>query len=655
MNSFQKVTEALTKSGSFTLGANYWASHAGTNMWADWRPEVVDKDFKTLSAAGLQVLRVFPLWPDFQPLTMQRGGGGSLAGLFFGENPLPDTESGRAGVDDTMILRFEEFAKLAEKHKISLIVGLVTGWMSGRLFVPPAFENLNVITDQLAIKWQVKFVKYFVKTLKSQPAIIAWDLGNECNCMGGASRPEDAWAWTSAISSAIRISDNTRPVISGMHSLVPEFHGGNSWLIQDQADLCDLLTTHPYPIFTPHVKHDPLDTIRAILHATAENHFYGDIGGKPCFAEETGTLGPMIGSYEKASAFLRSSMFSLWANDCRALMWWCAFDQKHLRHQPYAKIAMECELGLFTEDRLPKPMAAEFAKFNKFISSMPFEKLPERTVEAVCILTSGSEQWGTAYGSFVLAKQAGLDIEFQYGNQPLKDSKLYLLPSASGMTCLLKEKWLELLEKVKAGATLYLSLDDGYFTDFNEVFGVELQSRCTGISKSSFVMNGIKDSPTVSFSPKTCFSMKAETAEMLGSNGSGNPVFFKAKYGQGTVYLLTFSVEQLMITAPGSFQSDETRDAWKIYAHLAEPFCRGRALKCKHPFLNVTEHVAEKNKRIYALVNASPEKIETDLEIAKGWKLDKKYPVGLSLGNIVNGGAKISIDASSGAVLVLRK
>ena len=110
-----------------------------------------------------------------------------------------------------------------------------------------------------------------------------------------------------------------------------------------------------------------------------------------------------------------------------------------------------------------------------------------------------------------------------------------------------------------------------------------------------------------------------------------------------------------MITAPGSFQSDETRDAWKIYAHLAEPFCRGRALKCKHPFLNVTEHVAEKNKRIYALVNASPEKIETDLEIAKGWKLDKKYPVGLSLGNIVNGGAKISIDASSGAVLVLRK
>ena len=153
MNSFQKVTEVLAKPGSFTVGVNYWASHAGTNMWADWHPEVVDRDFKTLAAAGVQVLRVFPLWPDFQPLTMHRGGCGSLSGLLFGEDPLPDTEAGQAGVDETMIRRFEEFAKIAEKHKLSLIVGLVTGWMSGRLFVPPAFENLNVLTDQLAIAW----------------------------------------------------------------------------------------------------------------------------------------------------------------------------------------------------------------------------------------------------------------------------------------------------------------------------------------------------------------------------------------------------------------------------------------------------------------------------------------------------------------------
>lgn len=57
---FSKVTESLTKSGSFTVGANYWASRAGTNMWVDWRPELVDRDLKTLVAAVVQVLRVSP-------------------------------------------------------------------------------------------------------------------------------------------------------------------------------------------------------------------------------------------------------------------------------------------------------------------------------------------------------------------------------------------------------------------------------------------------------------------------------------------------------------------------------------------------------------------------------------------------------------------
>ena len=643
----------MMKPGTFVVGVNYWASHAGTSMWRDWRPEVVDKDFKMLSGTGVQVLRVFPLWPDFQPLTMQRGGGGTLAGLFFGEEPLPDTEAGQAGVDEEMIRRFEKFAQLAEKHKLSLIVGLVTGWMSGRLFIPPAFEHLNVLTDQLAIKWQVKFVKYFIKRLKKYPAIIGWDLGNECNCMANAPRPEDAWAWTCAISNAIRVSDNSRPVVSGMHSLVPEFRGGNSWLIQDQADLCDLLTTHPYPIFTPHAKHDPLDTIRTILHATAENHFYGDVGCKPCFTEETGTLGPMIGSFEKASAFLRTSMYSLWANDCRGLLWWCGFDQKHLPHQPYAKIAMECELGLFTKDHKPKPMAAEFAKFRKFLDSMPFEKLPGRTVEAVCIITSGNDQWGSAYGSFILAKQAGLDIEFQYGGQPLKDSKLYFLPSANNMTSLLRPKWHELLGKVKAGATLYLSIDDGYFTDFNEVFGVEVQTRTTGTGKSSFVMHGIDGSPTVAFSPKNCISIKTRTAEILGNNVGGNPVFFKAKYGKGTVYLLSIPLEQLMISSAGSFQSEETSDAWKIYAHVAKPFTSKRALKSNHPMLNVTEHIAGKTKRIYVLVNASPEKIEADVEISKGWRIDDRYPAGLSFGKLSDGKLRISMPANSGGVVIL--
>ncbi len=60
----------LTDPGRFVVGCNYWASHAGTFMWRNWQAEVVEADFRQFAAAGLQVLRVFPLWPDFQPLTL---------------------------------------------------------------------------------------------------------------------------------------------------------------------------------------------------------------------------------------------------------------------------------------------------------------------------------------------------------------------------------------------------------------------------------------------------------------------------------------------------------------------------------------------------------------------------------------------------------
>ena len=38
----------------------------------------------------------------------------------MGENPLPQTEAGRAGVDETMVERFKFFCDVAEKNGIKL-------------------------------------------------------------------------------------------------------------------------------------------------------------------------------------------------------------------------------------------------------------------------------------------------------------------------------------------------------------------------------------------------------------------------------------------------------------------------------------------------------------------------------------------------------
>ncbi len=52
------------------------------------QPEVVAADLKQLSEAGLQVLRVFPLWPDFQPITQLYGPGGIRKEIRHSEEPL---------------------------------------------------------------------------------------------------------------------------------------------------------------------------------------------------------------------------------------------------------------------------------------------------------------------------------------------------------------------------------------------------------------------------------------------------------------------------------------------------------------------------------------------------------------------------------------
>ncbi|NLE55640.1 MAG: beta-mannanase, partial [Lentisphaerae bacterium] len=160
--------------GSFVIGCNYWASHAGTDMWKDWRPDVVAKDFDTLAKNGLQVVRVFPLWPDFQPLTQLYGGGGRRVEIRHGEKPWPHNELGRSGIDPVAMAHFQELADLAQEKGLSLVVGLVTGWMSGRWFVPPALEGRNPLKDPVAMKWELRFVHTFVKYFQKHPAIGAW-------------------------------------------------------------------------------------------------------------------------------------------------------------------------------------------------------------------------------------------------------------------------------------------------------------------------------------------------------------------------------------------------------------------------------------------------------------------------------------------------
>jgi hypothetical protein len=630
----------------FFLGCNYWASHAGTAMWSDWRPEQVDLDFERLAAAGIEVIRVFPLWPDFQPIHNLYGGEGAHRGQRFGELRRPDDAAGRAGMSTEMMARFATLTELADKHGLKLIVGLITGWMSGRLFVPPALQGKAILTDPDAIRWQVRFVSYFVEQMKTRSAIIAWDLGNECNVMGKVSAQEQAYVWTASIANAIKAKDGSRPLLSGMHSLQAK----GLWTMQDQGELTDILTTHPYPFWTPYLDYDPLTSLRPTIHATVESLLYADVSGKPCFAEEMGTMGPMVCSEEVAAAFARTSLWSQWANGLHGLLWWCANDQTRLQHAPYDWVACEGELGLLDEDGRVKPALRAMAKAAKAIAALP--PLPPRRVDGVCILNSAQDHWAAALGAFMLAKQAGLEISFRFEEQALPDASFYLLPCITGVEGVPKQLWQQLLAKVHdEGATLYLSSNDGYTLDFAELTGLRVQNRRRRADEVVLTYPADSTEP-LRFAPKFRLDFSVERAEVLAAEADGNPVFSKARYGRGTVYFCALPLELTVAQKEGASWPLDGQPYWHFYATLAEAL-DARLLRIADPHVAQTEHAAEDGSTLVVLVNHSPDARTLPLVLCDGWQVSETLHGSPALQT--EAGLHLQLPANDAAVLRLRR
>lgn len=640
--------EKLFDGGRFFVGCNWWASHAGTRTWKEWDASVVRADFKKLAAAGLTVIRVFPLWDDFQPLRMHFGGADKPKELRMREDPLPETEAGRAGVDEAMADRFLELCDIASEEGLQLIVGLITGWMSGRMHSPEAFGGMNLLRDPLPLTWQTKFVKYMVKRFKTHPAIVAWDLGNECNNLGDGLSREECYVWASLITNTIRSEDRSRPVISGMHGTLP---GENTtWRAGDLGEILDVLCTHPYPLFTPHCGTDPINGVKSALHATAESVMYATTGGIPCFVEEAGTLGPMISNEAVAADYVRVSAFSALVHDLHGYLWWCANEQSHLTHTPYDWDSVERELGLFHSDGTAKPVLGSLTEIAKFENKLE-GKLPPRITDALCILTHGQDEWANAYGSFILAKEAGIDVEFAWCDDEYKKADTYILPGLSGLSSISLHKYRELLSRVKEdGATLYMSIKDALLSPFTEISGLSVTSRSQRASMRSVTL------PTGEVLPlkdKIFLDMDTVGAEVLLRDEDGGVLLSEYKYGRGRVVVLTSALEELVATVPASAAS-AALPYYKIYG-MALKRSGSKIAMSSSPFVCLTEHPIDGQKRIISVINYTPvsQKVRISLD---GYSYERSLQLhGEAEISAFDGGIELTLSNNNGLLIYVNK
>lgn len=604
------------------IGCNYWAGHAAVDMWREWRPEQIAVELDTLKEIGIERIRIFPNWRDFQPLEISRTVMNWPRELLLAGKRLPRSGAGKYGVDETMLERMGQLLDLAHARNLTVDVALITGWMSGELFAPPAFAGRDLLTDPLVLYWQTALIHAVVGRFKDHPAIAAWSPGNETNCMQKLHSRAQAAHWMRLIADAIRTEDPIHPIASGMHSLQPASVGridqeGAAWTIQDNAESFDLLTVHPYPLCTPHCDVSRPDEFRNLLHAAAEMTYYATVGNRPCIVEEIGAFSQMFMGEETKYSYLKGALWNCWSHGCREFLWWCACSHTFAHRSPYTWCTLERELGLLDENGTPCAFSTALSEFSKILKQLPFKELPPSDFDAVCVLTEGQNAWADAFGCFLLAEQAGLRVRFAWCGDPLPPSQLYIVPGISGANVMEQPDYENLMARADAGARVYFSCNDGFLAPSARYWGFvpHFTERCDDIV--------CVDAGDHAFecARKRRYRIDPGASRALAFV-DGEPVLFEKQFGRGSLVLFTLPLEEYAATARNAINQPEKFPAFKLYRKLAEGFTAPRIVSSAAPKCSVSFHRLDDRHAVVIGVNNSPEPCTEFLRIADGWQLE---------------------------------
>lgn len=532
------VWREMKEKTEFLIGCNYWASNAGCFMWKRFDENVVRKDLAYLADYGVNCIRVFPTWDDFQPIM---------------ENPIPhsphfDKYSFRTRVNDRVMLdadfpesglsrekveQFKRMLDIAKDYDIKVIVSFITGWMSGRRFIPEALRGKDVLADPAAIVWECRFIRDMISQIKHYDNIIAWEPGNECNCLSYEVNKEQSELWLMAITNAIRLADPTRPVYSGMYDVDLQ-SGFNQRMVSRYADM---LTTHPYPSFVPYCSTEDVLQMRASLHAACENAYYASITGKPCMVEEINVLGPCTLSDDYAPKYFEQSLMTSLATGTTGYLWRCAFEQDKLDFPPYDCNQLERNLGLAYSDYKAKPVLEKLKEMSFVVAELGV--LPAPKADAVCILTFCVDQWKIAYGSFVMGVQAGRQIDFVYEEDAIPENDHYILPGVQVANAIPTLQLNRVVERVEKGAKLLITYNGGGFGNFERLTGLKIAGRAEAPTEKIFALNG----KTMTIPCPVRLKLVPHTANVLLCDEDGDILLSENKVGNGKVLFFNAPLE----------------------------------------------------------------------------------------------------------------
>ena len=337
--------------------------------WSMFEEREVAEDFGLIAAAGMDSVRFFLLWEDFQPQP--------------------------ATVNPQMLDLLVQVADTAGAAGIKIMPTLFTGHMSGVDRIPAwalggndRDERFRVVSggrvveaklrnwysDPEMLEAQVFLAGEAAAALAGHEALLAWDLGNEnSNCV----MPPDAARgrrWLGRMTETIRAADPRALITIGLH--MEDLEENRNLGPAEAAEVCDFLTMHGYPIYAPWAEGGTDESLVPFLAeitrwlANGSDVLFSEFGlptyraGDPG-GERDALRSPILVSEEDAARYTRAVLSGLQQAGATGAMLWCYadYDPGTWSAPPLDLSAHERSFGLWRADGSAKPSVGEVSAF----------------------------------------------------------------------------------------------------------------------------------------------------------------------------------------------------------------------------------------------------------------------------------------------------
>lgn len=339
------------------------------SWWSSFDQGEVAADFARIAAAGLDSVRVFLTWEDFQPAPNE--------------------------VDPEMLERLVAVADLAGALGLALVPTLFTGHMSGVNWIPAwalggseGDDRFRVVSggkvargglrnwygDLSVVDAQALLAAEAAAALAGHDAVWVWDLGNEnSNCVIPPTRAS-ARAWLARLRSAIRGADEAALVTVGLH--MEDLEEDRQLGPREVSESCDFPSMHGYPIYA-HWADGPTDEqlLPFLARVTCwlgqgQEVMFSEFGlptyrrGDPSERSAEGDATPLV-EEDVAAAYTTRALEALRRAGCLGAMLWCYSDYEPgvWQNPPLNLARHERTFGLWRSDGSPKPSVAAVAAF----------------------------------------------------------------------------------------------------------------------------------------------------------------------------------------------------------------------------------------------------------------------------------------------------